>query len=904
MNQREIHFSLKDTPLREDVSALGVLMGEVLEEQGGERLYYNVEMARTAAIRRRRGDSEAGEELSRIIEALSEEEVAEVIRAFSVYFQVVNLAEQVHRIRRRRDYIRIGTQVQPGSLDDTVQKLARSGQGLDAVKTLLEHMVIEPVFTAHPTEATRRSLLEKHLRIARCLVDRLDPSLTPAEDHAAMGKIRSEVATMWQTEEHPSARRSVADELEHVLFYITDILYRIVPAFYESLERALKQVYGVADANFRAPSIIRFASWVGGDMDGNPNVTSETIHSTLAQHRRLILALYQRELGQLYRQLSQSMSRISVSMDLRKQVSLYSKRFPEILNAIPPRHHDMPYRLLIRLIQERLEASGEDRADGYADADEFLGDLHRISASLRENKGVRAGQFSVNRLIRRVETFGFHLATLDIRQDAQVHRSVAGKLLGESEWASMPADRRTEILLRALESMDKPAGQSDDEAERTLEVFREIAASKVHMGPRAIGPYIVSMTQDVDDVLTVLLLAKWSGLAEDGTIPLDVAPLFETVSDLQRAPDVMSRLLSCDTYRSHLSSRGNRQVVMIGYSDSNKDSGFVSARWALQQAEGTLCGVTEQAGIDLTIFHGRGGTSSRGGGRIERSILAAPKGTVRGRLRVTEQGEIIHAKYGMRGIATRELEQMVGSVAISTVGAGPQHGGGSKLRSVMKSVAEVSRKAYRDLVYGNEGFYGYFRQATPIDVIERMQIGSRPASRRTQEGIENLRAIPWVFAWTQSRHMLPGWFGLGTGLAAAMDTDGEDTLVETIDDQPFFRSLIDDAEMVLAKADLDVAARYAALVGEAGKDIFERIKLEYDLTVGLILKLKGIDTLLDGEPTLQRSIELRNPYVDPISLIQVNLLRKWRASNRADRRLFGELLATINGIAEGLQNTG
>ena len=565
----------------------------------------------------------------------------------------------------------------------------------------------------------------------------------------------------------------------------------------------------------------------------------------------------------------------------------------------------MPYRLLIRFVQERLKATGDDRETGYHDANEFLGDLHCITSSLSENKGAHAGLFAVNRLIRRAETFGFHLATLDVRQDAQVHRSVVGRLLGEREWASMPADRRTEILLQGLETLDQPAVSPDIEADRTLEVFRAIAACKDQFGPRAIGPHIVSMTQDVDDVLTVLLLAKWGGLGGEGrTIPLDVAPLFETVSDLQKAPDVMTRLLACEPYRTHLAGRGNRQMVMIGYSDSNKDSGFVSARWALQQAEGTLSRVTEQAGIDLTIFHGRGGTISRGGGRMERTILAAPEGTVRGRLRVTEQGEIIHAKYGMRGIATRELEQMVGAVALATARGGLPPGGETKTSEVMNTVADVSRRAYRDLVYGDPGFYDYFRQATPIDVIERMQIGSRPASRRTQEGIENLRAIPWVFAWTQSRHILPGWFGLGTGLSAAVTSHGEDAVADALEAQPFFRSLVDDAESVLAKADMDVAALYVELAGEDGAHIFDTIKLEYDLTVGQILKLKGIDALLDGDPTLQRSIELRNPYVDPISLLQVNLLRKWRESKRSDGELFSDLLATINGIAEGLQNTG
>jgi len=905
MNRREIDFPLKDAPLREDVSTLGALVGEVLEEQGGERLLNTVETARIAAIGRREGDAASVRELARSIGSLSPGEAQEVVRAFSTYFQVTNLAEQVHCIRRRREELRSDAGPQAGSLEDAVQKLAQTGQSLEAVQMLLDELRIEPVFTAHPTEATRRTILEKHLRIAQRLVERLDPSLTQPEGQVALARIRTEIASLWQTEEYPSAQRTVSDELEHVLFYITDILYRIVPPFYEALEDAFVRVYGSAARRLRVPPVVRFASWVGGDMDGNPNVSAETIRSALNQHRRLILGLYQRELDGLYRQLSQSLSRVDVSRDVLRGIDRYALQFFDVFKSISARHHDMPYRLLIRFIQARLSATGGDEPNGYAHADAFVDDLRRIASSLTANKGIQAGLFAVRRLIRRAQTFGFHLAALDIRQDALVHKSVVGKLLGEQDWAAWPPEKRAERLLQALETEGAPGLPEDDEGHRTLAVFRAIADCRTRFGARAIGPYIISMARNVDDVLTVLLLARWGGLVEENDrIPLDVAPLFETVSDLDRAPGVMAALLACPAYRRHLAARQDRQMVMIGYSDSNKDGGFAAARWALRQAQAALVDVAEAAGVDLVLFHGRGGTISRGGGDLDRAVLSSPCGTMRGRLRVTEQGEIIHTKYGLRGTAMRELERTTGAVALSVVQPMTSDDKLALWKPVMETIAEVSRRAYRALVYEHPGFFAYFRQATPIDVIERMQIGSRPSSRRSQQGIQDLRAIPWVFAWTQSRHMLPGWFGLGAGLEAAVARHTRVAVADAVRDWPFLNALLAEVEEVLGKADMDIAAEYARLAGEEGRPIFSQIRKEYDRTVDLVLKLNGTKALLEKDAALQRSIVLRNPYIDPISMLQVDLLHQWRATDRKDDERFYPLLATVNGIAEGLQNTG
>ena len=568
----------------------------------------------------------------------------------------------------------------------------------------------------------------------------------------------------------------------------------------------------------------------------------------------------------------------------------------------------MPYRVLFRLIAARLEATRRDTPEGYAGADEVERDLGMVIASLRAHRGEHAGLFGVQRLLRRVETFGFHLATIDVRQHALVHRAVLATLLRDREWSTRTAADRLARLRRVLEKGDEPAGSPDAQATRTLEVFQAIADCRARFGPEAVGPYIISMAQGADDVLTVLVLARWGGLGRNGHVPLDVAPLFETVADLEGAPDVMRALLDEPYYRAHLAERQMHQMVMIGYSDSNKDAGIGASRWALHRAQARLVETTEQSGVDLTFFHGRGGTVSRGGGRITSAILSAPPRSVRGRYRMTEQGEAINAKYGLRGIAIRTLEQTVSAVALATALPHPPDAREPGWTNIMDTIAKGSRAAYRALVYDDPQFVEYFRRATPIDVIQRMEIGSRPASRQGTDQqsseIEQLRAIPWVFAWTQSRHLLPGWYGLGTALDDAVKRHGAAALGEMMSDWPFLRALVDDVEMVLATADLTIAARYAGLATPLGDRYFPLIRAEFDRTVANVLALKHEHALLDSDPALQRSILLRNPYVDPMSLLQIDLLERWRAEGRPDNEVFRALLASVRGIAQGLQSTG
>lgn len=905
LRRQDISFEEKDEALRADVRRLGAMVGDLIREQSGEALFELVEDARLRAIRRREGNEKPGEELAALIRDLDPDTALQLIRGFSTYFQMVNTAEKVHRIRRRRDYLRDVRIYQPGGLEDSLIKLKASGLDIDGLQELLDAMSIEPVFTAHPTESTRRTMLRKEQNIVKHLIDLLNPTMTPQEITTALQNIRLLATTGWQTAEHPAEQMTVADELEHVLFFITDVLYRAMPPFYEDIRAAIDRIYGDEGKQIDIPNMVHFASWVGGDMDGNPNVNAKTIRSTLARQRSLILDLYFKECAAIAAKLSQTTNRITFGQGMLDKIEEYRGIFPNAYHAVPARHREMPYRVFLRLVRQRLQSTYDDDIYPYENVEQLIEDIELVAESLAFNKGRNAGLFVVRRLLRRIRTFGFHMATLDVRQDAAVHRKVIGECLGEEDWLERSAEDRAARITEAINSREMAPMTLSTLARKTIAVFQAIAFCRRKYGPRAIGAFIISMTEGADDILSVLLLAQWGELHNRrGDVPLDVAPLLETVDDLQAGPDILEALLQSELYRKHLEYRENRQTVMIGYSDSNKDGGLASSRWAIQNAQEMLVNAVAGENVELTLFHGRGGSISRGGSKTHTAVLGAPPGTVNGRLRVTEQGEIINEKYGLRGIALRTLEQTTGSVALAT--AMPRHRGNDmpEWHEMMSLIARESRLAYRKLVYDTPKFYEYFRTATPIDVIERMRIGSRPSSRRSQSGIEDLRAIPWVFAWTQSRFILPGWYGLGTGLAKAIDEFGNEAIHDMFREWFFMRSLIADAEMVLAKSDLGIAALYSELSGELHEKFFPGIQAEFDRTRDIILEYSEHEAILEGDVTLQRAIMLRNPYVDPISQMQVDLLSRWRATNNADEDVFNALLATVNGIAQGLQNTG
>jgi len=905
LRRQDITFEEKDQALRDDVRTLGAMVGDLIREQNGDELFELVESARLRAIRRREGNEKPGEELDALVKNLDPATASQLIRGFSTYFQMVNTAEKVHRIRRRRDYLRDVRIYQPGGLEDSLIKLKASGMDINGLQALLNSMSIEPVFTAHPTESTRRTILRKEQNIVKHLVDLLNPTMTPQETAAALQNIRMLATTGWQTAEHPAEQMTVADELEHILFFMTDVLYRAMPPFYEDIRAAVNRIYGDDGKQLEIPDLVHFASWVGGDMDGNPNVNAKTIRATLARQRSLILNLYFNECATISAKLSQSVDCATFSQGMLDKIEEYRGIFQNAYHAVPARHREMPYRVFLRLVQQRLQSTYDDDIYPYEKVDQLIEDIELIAESLSCNKGRHAGLFVVRRLLRRIRAFGFHMVTLDVRQDAEVHRRVVGECLGDENWMGRTAEERAKRIIEAINTRESAPMKLSTQARKTIAVFQAIAFCRRKYGSRAIGTFIVSMTEGADDVLSVLLLAHWGELHNrKGEVPLDIAPLLETVDDLHAGPEILEALLSSDLYRDHVKRRKNRQTVMIGYSDSNKDGGLASSRWAIQNAQELLVNAMDSEDIELTLFHGRGGTVSRGGSKTHVAVLGAPPGTVNGRLRVTEQGEIINEKYGLRGIALRTLEQITGSVALAT--ALPRHRGSEapEWREIMDVIAAESRKTYRHLVYDTPEFHDYFRAVTPIDVIERMRIGSRPSARRSQSGIEDLRAIPWVFAWTQSRFTLPGWYGLGTGLAKAIEQFGQEAFRDMFLEWFFFRSLIADAEMVIAKSDLGISRLYSKLSGDLHDKFFPTILAEFELTRDTILEYSEHESILEGDITLQRAIMLRNPYVDPISLMQVDLLKRWRDSNRNDNRVFNALLATVNGMAQALQNTG
>jgi phosphoenolpyruvate carboxylase len=905
---REVEFGPADEALRDDVGRLGRLVGELLAEQEGDAFFARVEAARKAAIKRRERD-ESMSELAAQLGGLDAATADALSRAFATYFQVVNIAERVHRVRRRREYEIAGAAPQPDGLHDVLLRLREAGVGIDELNATIARLDIEPVFTAHPTESSRRALLEKEQDILRALIADLGGPRTPRERATDWARLRMALTTGWQTSDISRLRPTVADEVEHVAFYLTDPIYRVLPVFHEAFEDALRAVYGAEAA---LPRVLRFASWVGGDMDGNPNVDAQTITATLHTQRERVLGCYRHECEHLARALSQTLDCVGVEPALLERLDAYRTRLPDAAARIRPRHANMPYRSLLRLIGARLVATGADSALGYRDSTEFSADIELIATSLRRHAGEHAGCFAVLRLQRRIATFGFHLARLDARQDSRVHALALSGALG-----ALPdtAAARATLLAPyangecALPRRDVAAGShvSDGDATfaRMRAVFEAIAAARKRYGSAALGVYVISMAASVADVLAVLALARAGELVdESGRVPLDIAPLFETISDLRDARDTFVALLANPVYRAHLRARGDRQTIMLGYSDSAKDGGILAARWLLQRAQVELLDVARAAGVDIVFFHGRGGSISRGGGKTSRAVMAAPRGAIGAHLRVTEQGEVIHCKYGMRAIALRNFEQTVGAVLAATLRPRPPDARETRWRETMAGLAVDGEAAYRRLLEESTGFVDYFRAATPIDVIERMTLGSRPSRRGGSGGVESLRAIPWVFAWTQCRSNLPGWYGVGTAIEAAAARGDEDVLKEMTRDWAFFRTLIEDLQMVLAKSDLEIAERFSLLAGPLHEQFFPIVAAEFARTVEWILRLLDRDRLLSDDPRLALSIRLRNPYADPMNLIQADLLQRWRVGDRADETLFDALVSTVHGVAQALQNTG
>jgi phosphoenolpyruvate carboxylase len=874
----------REGQLARETELLSQALSRVLAEQRGPGFAARVAWLHEAAAELRAGDERAGAALAEQLKALADDEVEPIIRACSLQLQLGNIAEERERIRRRRQYDASG-ELQRESLAETAQLLAEHGiAAADAVRGL--HVAL--VLTAHPTEATRRSVLDHQADLLE-LLDRLDdPRAGLTRRRALLEEIHEILTIRWQTDDVRRARPRVEDEVRRNLFFFESVLFDAVPATLAELERA----FGV---RVERP-ILEFGSWAGSDMDGHPEVGAETLARTLRLHRDSALALLAERVRALARRYSHDDRRIPVSPALEASLERDEHELPTAPVLRRTHRQWEPLRTKLGFVEHRLANTirPSGREPGYATPAELRADLALVRESLGSE---HVAHGAIRRLLWQVDVFGFHLAGLDVRQSATVVRGAAGALLPGFA-AAESEEQRLALLEEAIASGRRGLDLHPDGPEgELLRVFDTLRLADEGYGPEAVPAMVISMVERPSDVLAALWLARRAGIGVARSGPrLRLVPLFETLADLRAAPATMATLYACAPYRDALRRHGDRQTVMLGYSDSGKDSGFVASQWSLHVAQEHLAWQAGEHGLALELFHGRGGSTSRGGGRAYQAILAQPRGTVNGRIRITEQGETVSARYGHPELAIRSLEQTTSAVLLASHRPAPEVP--DRWRVTMDALAERSRALYRGLVYDDPDFLRFFEQVTPISELGRLNIGSRPPARGGAGGIEALRAIPWVFAWTQNRVLLPSWYGAGSALAEAP----LDALREMEREWPFFASLVSTLEMALFKTDLGVAARYLGLVDAPLRERFwPAIAGEYDRLRARLLEITGEPDLLAGTPALLARLSHRNPWVDPLNHLQVELLERVRGGAVHDREA---LLATISGIAAGLRNTG
>lgn len=914
-----------DDLLRQEVRFLTTRLGAIVQEQCGPKTFHAVETLRQLAKQIRENPQPeliAAKELAASKLPLGRAE--EVAHAFSLFFHLVNLCEERQRVRRLETYERHETGA-PMSLKHTFAQLARQDVSPRRVARLLATMRVEPVLTAHPTEAKRRSVLNHILRIGRTL-EALGRDLGASTEHAARA-IDPWIEALWLTDEMRERPVTPEVEIESTLVFLERTIYDLAGVFWEKLEGEWTRF---APRLKLPPPFLGFGSWVGTDRDGNPHVTPETSLHAAERQRRSILDYYRNTCERLLQLVPFPCRRETLEKQIRRDIERDLRRFPatRIFQKLDQPHE--LYRLKLRIMIWRLERTAERALGGYTTALEFARDAGGLERLLEKHPSPRVARAGPGRLRVAAQTFGFHAARLDFRQHSSATRGAAEELLMAARMPASPEPARIESIQKLLAG---PAHRTSAvnlsaAARRTLDEFQTLKLIQHRAGEAAASPYILSMTSHASDVWDALLLGRHAGLVEtvrSGRIhsSFDVVPLFETVNDLEACPNILEQLLSDPLYRRILRSRGNFQEVMLGYSDSVKDAGYLAANLALFHAQKRLGVVAERYGVRLGLFHGKGGTIDRGGGQSYRSVQAQPYAAPGGRIRITEQGEVISLKYTHLTIAERNLEQLVASVLDAHL-LGHKHQAEARLaewEGYASELAALSRDFYRQLVYETPEFIEYFQQATPIDLIEQLRLGSRPSRRSTKIGkrkLHDLRAIPWVFAWTQSRHFLPSWYGLGhafekfaaahesTSSSESRGPGGFDLLRQMYHGWPFFAVLIDNAEMSLAKTDLYIAARYAALVRPKplGEKIFSRIEDEYHRSVRCVLEICGAKHLLERQPVLRESIRLRNPYVDPLNFLQLRFLKEWRRARRPNPEIVRLLQITVGGIAFGMKSTG
>jgi len=930
----ETTASDKDAPLKEDIRLLGRLLGDVLREQEGEEVFAVVETIRQTAVRfRREADAGAAKELDGMLKILTREQTITVVRAFSYFSHLANIAEDQHHIRRRRAHLLAGSAPKRGSISYALSKLKDAGVDKDTVDGFFHDALISPVLTAHPTEVQRKSILDAEHDIARLLAER-DMPLTPRERAANLHMLRVRIATLWQTRMLRYTKLTVADEIENALSYYRITFLREVPGLYDDIEDDIATLYGTEQpSQIRAP-YLQMGSWIGGDRDGNPNVNAGTMQHALQRHATTIVDFYLDEAHALGADLSISTLMVSCTPELQA-----------LADASPDQSDhraDEPYRRALIGIYARLAATARalgaanilrkevGHAEPYADATAFSADLQVLVDSLEANHAGMLARPRLTTLKRAADVFGFHLASLDMRQSSDVHERVLAELFaragGEPAYASLDEEAKVKLLLAELAQprlLYSPYIDYTPETQSELSIFRAARDIRQRYGARAIRNYIISHTETVSDLLEVLVLQQETGLLRQGadgsaTADLMVIPLFETIPDLQRAAGIMEEVMALPLVKGLVEQQGRIQEVMLGYSDSNKDGGFLTSNWELYKAEIALIDVFAKAGVKLRLFHGRGGTVGRGGGPSYEAILAQPKGTVNGQIRLTEQGEIIASKFSNAEIGRRNLERLVAATLEASL-LPPPAGAAQKeqlagFETVMAEISNLAYKAYRNLVYETPGFTDYFFAATPIAEIAELNLGSRPASRKSTKRIEDLRAIPWGFSWGQCRLLLPGWYGFGSAIGQWIAAGDREQRIAQLRDMhahwPFFATLLSNMDMVLAKTDLAIASRYAELVAdqELRERIFRRIGEEYRHTLECLESITGTTERLAGNPLLARSITNRFAYLDPLNHLQVELIKRHRAlssdPDKADPRVHRGIHLSINGVAAGLRNTG
>ncbi len=901
MNDRELHTR----DLSQDIEEVTDLLAETIGEQTSQSEVNCLEEIRDAAVEYRAGERDSRSVIRDRFAEIDTEEKETIARAFSTSFALTNLAEERERIRQIRQGREEGRL--EDSLEDSIGTLVDGGATPAEVERVLADILIEPTFTAHPTEARRKTVKAK-LRTISQILQLLDESrLTTTDRQRLRRHLEAEITTFWGTALVRKERPGVLEEVSNSHWYLENVLFDALPELYDELGRTLEESF---DSTVDVPKLYEFRSWAGSDRDGNPYVTPEVTKQTLERQRDIALSTYRDRLDELVGKLSQTDRQVTLDGTFAERFEQRRERIPSAAIRVEETYPEEPYRQYVELMKESIARVSDVRPGGYQHSDEFVADIEALSENLRENNLATVAEEYVSPLYRQAETFGFTLVSLDLRDHRKQHTDAIAEALERDDVAynGMTEDERVEFLTDAILQDEPVIDLSErtalsEETARVLKRFDALEDWQREYGVQAIDTYCLSMCEEPSHVLEVLFLADQAGVVDlPDYVGLDIVPLLETESALSGARRIMGTLFENEAYAQVLAARDDVQEIMLGYSDSNKENGFLAANWSLYVNQKRLASITDEYDVELRLFHGRGGSISRGGGPMNDALLALPRQTVTGQVKFTEQGESIYEKYSNPRIAQRNLEQMLNAQIHARYDAlqDPSEEVPQTWQTAMETAADAAREAYRDLLDA-EGFVEYFEQATPITAIEELNIGSRPASRSDERSVEDLRAIPWVFSWTQSRCILPGWYALGAGFQAYLDDCGDiETLQQMYEEWPFFRTTLDNAALALARTELEIAEEYAALAADDLRETFyPRIRAEYGTARDLVLEITGRDHLIE-RPWLRKQLARRNPDVDPLNLLQVHLLAADDLSDLETRIL----RLTVKGIAAGMQNTG